>query len=40
MTLFKEVHASGKTIVIVTHENEIADACERLIVLNDGRVEK
>ena len=40
MALFKEVHASGKTIVIVTHENEIADACERLIVLNDGRVER
>ena len=40
MALFKEVHASGKTIVIVTHENEIADACERLVVLNDGRVEK
>ena len=40
MALFKQVHEMGKTIVVVTHENEIADACERLIVLKDGVVEK
>ncbi|VUD52939.1 putative ABC transporter ATP-binding protein YknY [Thalassocella blandensis] len=38
MQLFKEVHGQGKTIVIVTHEKEIADACERLIVLRDGQI--
>lgn len=39
MSLFKDVHSRGKTIVIVTHEHEIAAQTQRLIWLKDGRVE-
>jgi putative ABC transport system ATP-binding protein len=38
MTLFKELNDSGITIVMVTHEEDIADWTKRKIILRDGRV--
>jgi putative ABC transport system ATP-binding protein len=38
LALFDELHASGRTIVIVTHEREIAERCAHEIVLKDGRI--
>lgn len=38
MELLKTVNASGKTVIIVTHENEIAAETERIIRLKDGRI--
>jgi len=36
MQLFDELHNAGQTIIIVTHEPDIADHCRREIVLIDG----
>jgi len=39
MALFDALHAAGQTIIIVTHEPDIAARCRRVIRLRDGRVE-
>ena len=37
--LFEEIHAAGNTIVLVTHEPDIAEYAHRIVRLKDGRVE-
>ena len=39
MTLFKELHKNGQTIIVITHENDIANQTERVITVKDGLVE-
>jgi len=36
MKIFKELHEAGKTIVMVTHENDIAAYADRIITMRDG----
>jgi putative ABC transport system ATP-binding protein len=38
MNLIRELHEGGQTVVIVTHEPEIAEQCQRVVRLRDGRV--
>jgi putative ABC transport system ATP-binding protein len=40
MALFEELHAAGQTIVLVTHEHDIAAHARRQIHLLDGKVER
>jgi putative ABC transport system ATP-binding protein len=39
MQVFGELHAAGQTIIMVTHEAEIAAHAARVVVLRDGQVE-
>lgn len=39
MKLFNEIHANGNTVILVTHEEEIAAYAHRIIRLRDGMVE-
>jgi putative ABC transport system ATP-binding protein len=38
MTLFDQLHAEGQTVILVTHEADIAARCHRRVRLVDGRV--
>ena len=39
MNLFDEIHSSGNTVILVTHEEDIARHAHRIIRLRDGMVE-
>lgn len=39
MKLFDEIHRAGNTLVVVTHEEDIAQHAHRIIRLRDGKIE-
>ena len=39
MALFQEIHKNGNTVIIVTHEEDIAQYTHRIVRLKDGEVE-
>jgi putative ABC transport system ATP-binding protein len=39
MALFDEIHAAGNTIVLVTHEEDIAKHAKKIVRLRDGLIE-
>ncbi len=38
LELFNRLHASGQTILMVTHDQPVADAAQRIVRMKDGRV--
>ena len=40
MALFQELHAQGMTILLVTHEPEVARYAERIVEVRDGRIRR
>ena len=40
MNLFERLHSEGNTIIVVTHEPDIAARAQRVISIRDGQIEK
>ncbi|WP_429086528.1 MacB family efflux pump subunit [Aeromonas allosaccharophila] len=40
MAILKELHAQGHTIILVTHDMNVASHADRIITLKDGRIEQ
>ena len=40
MELFERLHEEGNTIILVTHEHDIAERAHRIITIRDGEIEK
>ena len=39
LELFRRLHTAGQTIVLVTHDDHVADAADRIVRMRDGRVD-
>ena len=39
MNVLKELHKSGRTVILITHDNDIAAQVKRVIRIKDGRIE-
>ncbi|MEY3021245.1 MAG: hypothetical protein RIS86_441, partial [Planctomycetota bacterium] len=39
LEIFEDLHARGLTLIMVTHDDRIADRCERVVRLADGLLE-
>ena len=38
MEVFRQLHAEGNTIIVITHERDIAACCKRIILIRDGLI--
>jgi len=38
MDIFHQLHAQGMTIVMVTHDSDIGNQCERIVHIKDGQI--
>lgn len=40
LDILKGLHEDGRTVILITHDNDIADQAKRVIRIRDGRIEK
>lgn len=40
MSILKNLHAAGKTVIIITHDSDIAKQAHRVIAISDGKIVK
>ena len=40
LKMFDDLNAAGRTIIIVTHDNDIAKRCKRIVRMKDGKIEQ
>ena len=38
LNILKELHKSGRTVIVITHDSEIAAQAERVIRIKDGKI--
>jgi putative ABC transport system ATP-binding protein len=38
MKIFRDLHATGTTLIIVTHDMEVANQADRIVAMKDGRI--
>ena len=38
MDIFHDLHRQGMTIVLITHSQQLAEECQRILTLQDGRI--
>lgn len=36
MDIFRLINDMGKTVIIVTHDQKVAEQCDRIVVISDG----
>ncbi len=40
LMILRKLHAEGRTVILITHDNEIANQAQRIIKIRDGRIEQ
>jgi ABC-type lipoprotein export system ATPase subunit len=38
MNIFKKLHQEGRTVVLITHEQDVAEAANRIIKMKGGKI--
>lgn len=38
LQILRELHSEGRTVILITHDNEIAEQADRVIKIRDGRI--